>query len=61
MKMLVALVRSGQFEGPEEERLEILKIAAELGADYIDVEFQVVRDFLRSALPPSPLHPSLFI
>jgi len=42
----------GQYEGPEQERLEILKTAAELGADYIDVEFQVVRDFLQMCIPP---------
>lgn len=32
----------GQYEGDENERLDVLRLAMELGADYIDVELQVI-------------------
>lgn len=32
----------GQYDGDENERLEALRFAMEFGADYIDVELQVV-------------------
>lgn len=32
----------GQYEGDEYERLDVLRLAMELGADYIDVELQVL-------------------
>jgi 3-dehydroquinate dehydratase/shikimate dehydrogenase len=32
----------GRYDGPEEARLEVLRLAARLGADYIDVEFDAV-------------------
>ncbi|CAN1854028.1 Bifunctional 3-dehydroquinate dehydratase/shikimate dehydrogenase, chloroplastic [Linum perenne] len=38
----------GQYEGDENERLDVLKLAMELGADYIDVELQVAGDFIES-------------
>lgn len=31
----------GQYDGDENERLEVLRLAMELGADYVDVELQV--------------------
>lgn len=31
----------GQYEGDETSRLDALRLAMELGADYIDVELQV--------------------
>lgn len=31
----------GQYEGDENKRLDVLRLAMELGADYIDVELQV--------------------
>lgn len=31
----------GQYEGDEKERLDVLRLAMELGAEYIDVELQV--------------------
>ena len=31
----------GQYDGDEKHRLEALRLGMELGADYIDVEFQV--------------------
>lgn len=32
----------GQYDGDEKQRLEALRLAMELGADYVDVEFQVL-------------------
>lgn len=31
----------GQYDGDEKDRLDALRLAMELGADYIDVELQV--------------------
>ena len=31
----------GQYDGDEKSRLDVLQLAMELGADYIDVELQV--------------------
>lgn len=36
----------GEYDGDENSRLQVLELAAELGAAYVDVEFQVVEDFL---------------
>ncbi|XP_043720623.1 bifunctional 3-dehydroquinate dehydratase/shikimate dehydrogenase, chloroplastic-like [Telopea speciosissima] len=38
----------GQYEGDETRRLDALRLAMELGANYIDVELQVAREFLSS-------------
>ncbi|OVA04377.1 Dehydroquinase class I [Macleaya cordata] len=38
----------GQYEGDETERLDALRLAIELGADYIDVELQVAHEFINS-------------
>ncbi|KAL1211835.1 Bifunctional 3-dehydroquinate dehydratase/shikimate dehydrogenase [Cardamine amara subsp. amara] len=38
----------GQYEGDENERLDVLRLAMELGADYIDVELQVASEFIKS-------------
>ncbi|XP_026379731.1 bifunctional 3-dehydroquinate dehydratase/shikimate dehydrogenase, chloroplastic-like isoform X2 [Papaver somniferum] len=38
----------GEFEGHDSIRLEALKYAMELGADYIDVELQVAHEFISS-------------
>ncbi|KAK3217750.1 hypothetical protein Dsin_011720 [Dipteronia sinensis] len=38
----------GQYDGDENERLDVLRLAMELGADYIDVELQVAREFYSS-------------
>ncbi|XP_023007436.1 bifunctional 3-dehydroquinate dehydratase/shikimate dehydrogenase, chloroplastic-like isoform X2 [Cucurbita maxima] len=35
----------GQYDGDENQRLEVLRLAMELGADYVDVELQVARKF----------------
>ncbi|KAJ8767531.1 hypothetical protein K2173_017600 [Erythroxylum novogranatense] len=35
----------GQYDGDETKRLDTLRLAMELGADYIDVELQVVQEF----------------
>ncbi|KAI5566542.1 hypothetical protein BDE02_13G027600 [Populus trichocarpa] len=37
----------GQYEGDEHTRLEALRLAHELGADYIDVELKVASDLIR--------------
>lgn len=36
----------GAYEGDEHERLEVLRLAHELGADYIDLELKVVFEIL---------------
>ncbi|KAI9084312.1 hypothetical protein K1719_033654 [Acacia pycnantha] len=38
----------GQYEGDETRRQNALRLAMELGADYIDVELQVAHDFINS-------------
>ncbi|XVF38621.1 hypothetical protein REPUB_Repub20aG0118200 [Reevesia pubescens] len=38
----------GQYDGDEKERLDVLRLAMELGADYIDVELKVAYDFMKS-------------
>ncbi|XVF28430.1 hypothetical protein REPUB_Repub15cG0028700 [Reevesia pubescens] len=38
----------GQYDGDEKERLDVLRLAMELGADYIDVELKVAHDFIKS-------------
>ncbi|XVE65687.1 hypothetical protein DITRI_Ditri08aG0019600 [Diplodiscus trichospermus] len=38
----------GQYDGDEKERLDVLRLAMELGADYIDVELKVADDFIKS-------------
>ncbi|GMH08358.1 hypothetical protein Nepgr_010198 [Nepenthes gracilis] len=35
----------GQYDGDDNGRLEVLRLAMELGADYVDVEYQVAHDF----------------
>ncbi|XP_059632659.1 bifunctional 3-dehydroquinate dehydratase/shikimate dehydrogenase, chloroplastic isoform X2 [Cornus florida] len=35
----------GQYDGDENRRLNALRLAMELGADYVDVELQVIEDF----------------
>lgn len=36
----------GQYDGDENQRLDVLRLAMKLGADYIDVELQVVHYFI---------------
>ncbi|XVE82036.1 hypothetical protein DITRI_Ditri15bG0114500 [Diplodiscus trichospermus] len=38
----------GQYGGDEKERLDALRLAMELGADYIDVELKVAHDFMKT-------------
>ncbi|XP_026404472.1 bifunctional 3-dehydroquinate dehydratase/shikimate dehydrogenase, chloroplastic-like isoform X1 [Papaver somniferum] len=38
----------GEYEGDDSIRLDALKLAMELGADYIDVELQVAHEFISS-------------
>uniref|UniRef100_A0A5B6YYX0 shikimate dehydrogenase (NADP(+)) n=1 Tax=Davidia involucrata TaxID=16924 RepID=A0A5B6YYX0_DAVIN len=38
----------GQYDGDENRRLDALQLAMELGADYIDVELQVIEEFNNS-------------
>uniref|UniRef100_A0A0D3B9Z2 shikimate dehydrogenase (NADP(+)) n=2 Tax=Brassica oleracea var. oleracea TaxID=109376 RepID=A0A0D3B9Z2_BRAOL len=44
----------GQYEGDEKERLDALRLAMELGADYIDVELQVAEEFIKSIKEKKP-------
>ncbi|XP_038901058.1 bifunctional 3-dehydroquinate dehydratase/shikimate dehydrogenase, chloroplastic [Benincasa hispida] len=44
----------GQYDGDENERLEVLRLAMELGADYVDVELQVAREFIDSIRGKKP-------
>ncbi|PKA56668.1 Bifunctional 3-dehydroquinate dehydratase/shikimate dehydrogenase, chloroplastic [Apostasia shenzhenica] len=36
----------GEYEGDDDKRFEALLLAMELGADFIDIEFKVARDFM---------------
>ncbi|XP_038992038.1 bifunctional 3-dehydroquinate dehydratase/shikimate dehydrogenase, chloroplastic-like [Hibiscus syriacus] len=38
----------GMYDGDEKERLDVLQLAMELGADYIDVELKVAHEFIKS-------------
>lgn len=38
----------GEYEGDEATRLDVLRLAIELDADYVDVELQVATDFIKS-------------
>ncbi|KAI5324154.1 hypothetical protein L3X38_033227 [Prunus dulcis] len=38
----------GQYDGDEQNRLDALRLAMDLGADYVDVELQVAREFISS-------------
>jgi hypothetical protein len=38
---VLAASDSGRFEGPEEERLQVLMLAARLGAPFVDIELKV--------------------
>ncbi|CAN7075657.1 unnamed protein product [Brassica oleracea var. botrytis] len=44
----------GQYVGDENERLDVLRLAMELGADYIDVELQVATEFIKSIKGKKP-------
>ncbi len=39
------MLRRGKYEGPEPERLAVLKLAALSGAPYVDVEFKAAPYF----------------
>ncbi|KAL6989590.1 hypothetical protein U1Q18_015342 [Sarracenia purpurea var. burkii] len=41
----------GQYEGDENERLDTLRLARELGADYVDLELKVVSDLMEEHQP----------
>ncbi|XP_044499972.1 bifunctional 3-dehydroquinate dehydratase/shikimate dehydrogenase, chloroplastic-like isoform X2 [Mangifera indica] len=44
----------GLYDGDEKKRLDVLRLAMELGADYIDVELQVAREFNNSICGKKP-------
>ncbi|KAK4774424.1 hypothetical protein SAY86_009359 [Trapa natans] len=44
----------GQYEGDENKRLDALRLAVELGANYVDVELQVASDFIDSIARKTP-------
>ncbi|KAF3600283.1 hypothetical protein F2Q69_00039106 [Brassica cretica] len=51
----------GQYEGDENERLDVLRLAMELGADYIDVELQVATEFIKSIEGKKPENFSVIV
>ncbi|KAJ4844675.1 hypothetical protein Tsubulata_018293 [Turnera subulata] len=44
----------GQYDGDEPTRLDALRLAIESGADYVDVELQVAREFIDSIRASKP-------
>ncbi|OMO98402.1 Dehydroquinase class I [Corchorus olitorius] len=44
----------GQYDGDEKERQNVLRLAMELGADYIDVELKVADEFVESIYEKKP-------
>ncbi|XP_008244626.1 PREDICTED: bifunctional 3-dehydroquinate dehydratase/shikimate dehydrogenase, chloroplastic-like isoform X1 [Prunus mume] len=44
----------GQYDGDEQNRLDALRLAMDLGADYVDVELQVAREFISSIQGKKP-------
>ncbi|XP_010240938.1 PREDICTED: bifunctional 3-dehydroquinate dehydratase/shikimate dehydrogenase, chloroplastic isoform X2 [Nelumbo nucifera] len=44
----------GEFEGDEKRRTDALRLAMELGADYIDIELQVAHEFINSICGRKP-------
>ncbi|KAM7257698.1 hypothetical protein ACFE04_013439 [Oxalis oulophora] len=44
----------GQYDGDENERRDALRLAMELGADYIDIELQVAHEFIDSVRGKKP-------
>ncbi|KAL4202573.1 hypothetical protein AMTRI_Chr02g221780 [Amborella trichopoda] len=44
----------GEYEGDDHTRLDVLRLAMEMGADYIDVELQVAHDFMSSMSEKKP-------
>ncbi|KAL9241947.1 hypothetical protein vseg_015998 [Gypsophila vaccaria] len=44
----------GQYEGDERRRLDVLRLAMEQGADYVDVELQVAEEFYNSIAGKKP-------
>lgn len=44
----------GQYEGDETKRQDALRLAMELGANYIDIELEVAHDFISSIYGKKP-------
>ncbi|KAL4320331.1 hypothetical protein GQ457_18G008130 [Hibiscus cannabinus] len=51
----------GQYDGNENERREALRLAMELGADYIDIELKVAHDFFGSLPRERPEHVKIIV
>ncbi|XVE62587.1 hypothetical protein DITRI_Ditri06bG0130400 [Diplodiscus trichospermus] len=51
----------GQYDGDESKRQEALRLAMELGADYIDVELKVAHDFFNSLPGERPEHVKIIV
>ncbi|KAK3270331.1 hypothetical protein CYMTET_21267, partial [Cymbomonas tetramitiformis] len=43
----------GKYTGPEEERLNVLRMAVALGAAFVDIELKAAEAFFSGPLPPS--------
>ncbi|XP_078440173.1 dehydroquinate dehydratase, putative / shikimate dehydrogenase isoform X2 [Wolffia australiana] len=44
----------GEYEGDDNERLDVLRLAMEMGADYVDVELKVAHEFVESISEKKP-------
>ncbi|CAA6654210.1 unnamed protein product [Spirodela intermedia] len=44
----------GEYEGDDDERLDVLRLAMEMGADYVDVELKVAPEFVDSISEKKP-------
>lgn len=44
----------GQYEGDDNKRLDVLRLAMEQGADYVDVELQLAEEFNNSIIGKKP-------
>ncbi|KAJ3688466.1 hypothetical protein LUZ61_017630 [Rhynchospora tenuis] len=51
----------GEYDGDDDTRLEVLRLAVQLGADYVDVEFKVAEKFLNLISGQKPENVKLII
>ncbi|KAK9086585.1 hypothetical protein Syun_028979 [Stephania yunnanensis] len=51
----------GEYEGDENSRQDALRLALELGADYIDVELKVAHEFINSINGKKPINSKIIV
>ncbi|KAK9146826.1 hypothetical protein Sjap_006729 [Stephania japonica] len=51
----------GEYEGDENSRQDALRLALELGADYIDVELKVAHEFINSIHGKKPINSKIIV